>query len=35
MGLCQGLCELKREQAGVNIVVPKLWCMFEAVKCFL
>ena len=34
-GVGQGLYELEREQEGVNIVVPKLWCLFEAVKCFL
>jgi len=35
VGVGQGLCELEREQEGVNIVVPKSWCLFEAVKCFL
>jgi len=31
----QGLSELEREQESVNIVVPKSWCLFEAVKWFL
>ena len=34
IGVGQGLFELEREQEGVNIVVPKSWCLFEAVKCF-
>jgi len=35
VGVGQGLCELESEQQCVNIVVPKWWCLFEAVKCFL
>jgi len=34
IGVGQGLCEFEREQEGVNIVVPKSWCLLEAVKCF-
>jgi len=35
VGVGQGLCELKREQEGDNMVGPKSWCFFEGVKCFL
>ena len=35
VGVGQGLCKIEREQEGVNIIVPKSWCLFEAVKCFL
>jgi hypothetical protein len=30
-----GLCEREREQERVNIVVPKSWCMFDIVNCFI
>jgi hypothetical protein len=29
------LCELEREQEGVNIIVPKSWCLFQTIKCLL
>jgi hypothetical protein len=29
------LCELDREQEGIDIVVPTSWYSFEALKCFL
>jgi hypothetical protein len=35
VGVGKELFEFKREQEGVNIVVPKSWCLFEAVMCFL
>jgi hypothetical protein len=35
VGVGQGLFELEREQDRVNIAVPKSWCLFETVKCFL
>jgi len=35
IGVSQGLCEKKREQEGVTIVVPKSRCLFEASNCFL
>jgi len=35
VGVGQRLFELEREHEGVNIVVPKSWCLFETVKCFL
>jgi hypothetical protein len=33
--ISQGLLELEREQDGVNIIVPMLWCLFEALKCYV